>query len=730
VLEIEQPSNAAASNGHTDLWIGDWQIDPQANELKQNGRVLRLEPRAMQTLLCLAENAGRPVTRDELLARAWPDCTVNDDSLSTAISKLRKAFADDSKEPKFIETVPKVGYRLVAAVHRTPPPSQTINLQAATQTPVPTAVAEPVAPSFKRLAPATLILLVFLVCATFAGWRWMKLRRSNDAPVGKTAVPITSFPGIEISPAFSPGTGDRVAFSWRGKQQDNWDIYVQVVGAGNPLRLTEHAAVDVNPAWSPDGRFVAFSRFEKGKCEIREVPALGGAEVKLADCEFNEVPALAWSPDGKWLAWPDRAQAGEPFRIVLFELESSQKRVLTAPPAGSLGDLDVAFAPDSQSLAFLRSPVPGVEDAWIVKLAGGEPRRVTTDNVKVHGVDWTPDGRHLVYASNRGGLFSLWRSSVTESSESREPQSLGTGGGNTDAPSVAPDGKRIAYELWQDEANIYRLDLKQPSDAQATKLLFSTRWDWNPAYSPDGARIAFVSDRRGSSEIWMADKDGGNLVQRTSFGGPLVTAPQWSPDSGQIVFDARVDGNADLWLIEPDSARPRRLTTAAAEEIAPSFSRDGRWVYFGSNANGSWQVWKLPAAGGDAIQVTQTGGLVARESADGRLLYFTRRDQSGLWRMPAAGGAETRVLDTLNPVDRDNWLVTAEAIYFISRPTLEAATLTRFDLATRRMTALTRLDRFFFRSGLTLAPDQRSLLFARIDRWESDIMMIEQRLPN
>ena len=716
MLEIEQPPNAAASNGHADLWIGDWQIDPQANELKQNGNVVRLEPRAMQALLCLAENAGRPVTREELLARAWADCIVNDDSLSSAISKLRKAFADDSKEPKFIETVPKVGYRLVAAVQHK---ARFNGAHEAAPLPAETKASQP-ALNRRWLLSAGAALLLLLSAAIV--WQ-TRSRDNNPLPAGKTAVPITSFPGLEISPAFSPGAGDRVAFSWRGTQQDNWDIYVQVVGAGNPLRLTDHPASDHNPAWSPDGRFVAFARFENGKCEIRKIPALGGAEVKLADCEFNEVPALAWSPDGKWLAWPDRAQTNEPFRIVLFALETSEKRALTPPPAGSLGDLDLAFAPDSQTLAFLRSPVPGVEDAWIVSLNGGEPRQVTTDNVKVHGVDWTPDGRHLVYASNRGGLFSLWRSAI----DGGEPQSLGVGGGNTDAPSVAPDGKRIAYELWQDEANIYRLDLKQPSDSQATKLLFSTRWDWNPAYSPDGARIAFVSDRRGSAEIWTADKDGGNLAQRTSFGGPLVTAPQWSPDGKQIVFDARMAGNTDVWLLEQDSAAPRRLTNDAAEETAPSFSRDGRWIYFGSNAGGTWQVWKLLVAGGAPIQVTQNGGLVARESADGKHLYFTRREQSGLWMTPVAGGAETQALDNLNPVDRDNWLVTAESIYFISRPTPETPTLMRFDLATRKAAPLVKLNRFFFRSGLALSPDKSTLLFSRIDRWESDIMMVESR---
>lgn len=702
--------------------IGDWLIDPQANELKRHSEVIRLEPRVMQTLLCLAENAGRPVTREELLARAWPDCIVNDDSLSAAISKLRKAFADDSREPKFIETVPKVGYRLVAPVHHA---AQTDGL---TLTPSIPSVELPAKPENLKhrhhwLLAAGLSLTLLVGLASI----WLMRSRDNQpAPVTKTALPVTSFPGIEINPAFAPGAGDRVAFAWSGQQQNNWDIYVQVVGTDNPLRLTEHPAIDHNPAWSPDGRFIAFLRFEQGRCEIRKVPALGGAEVKLADCQSDEISALAWSPDGRWLAWPDRSHSNEPFRIVILSLETSQKRDLTAPPAGLLGDIDVAFAPDGQSVAFLRSPVPGVQDVWIASLSGGEPRQVTNDKVKVHGMDWTPDGRYLVYSSNRGGMFSLWRSAANGGS----PQWLGAGGGNTDSPTVAPDGRRIAYELWQDEANIYRLDLKanaQTRGAEAAKLIFSTRWDWNPSYSPDGSRIAFVSDRLGTSEIWTADKDGGNLAQRTSFGGPLVTAPQWSPDGTRIVFDARVDGNADIWLIERDNAQPRRLTSDAAEEIAPSFSRDERWIYFGSNADGSWQIWKLPVAGGAPIQITHNGGLVARESSDGKKLYFTRRNEPGLWQMPVIGGEEIRLFDNLSPVDRDNWIITDKAIYLIIRPTPEEPLLIRFDLASGKITRLAKPKRFFYRSGLTLSPDKTSMLFSCIDRWESDIMMIEHR---
>lgn len=694
------------------LLIAGWRVDADANRLEKDGKEVRLEPRVMQVLLYLAENVGQAVSRDELMSKVWSDCFVGDDALNGAVSKLRKALANGEQHSKIIETIPKVGYSLIAPVEVAPKEKNGWHLKEL-ETQINTL---PIKSSPFWLLGIGVFVLLFS-SLVFGWWFWSKNPISSANP---KIFPATSFQGIEVTPDFSP-SGDRVVFAWRGEKQDNWEIYVQVIGTDKPLKLTNNPAIDYIPKWSPDGRFIAFGHFSQGKCEIRQIPAFGGDDTKLTDCNYHEIPALSWSPDGKFLAFPDRKNSNEPFQITIFSLETQEKRIITNPPAGTVGDIDVTFSPDGKTLAIRRSPVLGVEDIWTVDVKSGETLQVTKDNVKNHGLDWTPDGKSLVYSSNRNGTFSLWQIDVIGG----EPKWLGTTGGNADAPSVSADGKRIAFEFWQDETNIYQLNLKQTAE-KPTKLLFSSRWDWNPSFSPDGKQIVFISDRLGTSEIWTADQEGGNLMQRTSFGAPLVTSPKWSPDGNKIVFDARIDGNADIWILNKDEAKPSKLTNDSAEETSPVFSNDGKWIYFTSKKSGDLQIWKLAVEGGEAIQVTKNGALSAKESRDGKNLYFVHPSKGGLWQMNLETSEETLLFNELKPVDRDNWAISGDSIYFAHRPNSDQAVLSSYDLKTKKIETIKPLEKFFFRSGITISPDGNSLLFSRIDRWESDIMILER----
>ena len=179
-------------------------------------------------------------------------------------------------------------------------------------------------------------------------------------------------------------------------------------------------------------------------------------------------------------------------------------------------------------------------------------------------------------------------------------------------------------------------------------LIISTALEISPRYSPDGKRIAFVSNRSGSDEIWVCGGDGENPIRLSSFHGPLAGSPSWSPDGKRIVFDCRPEGNADIYVVSAEGGQPRRLTTDPAEDIVPSWSRDGRWIYFTSNRNadggsGRLQIWKMPADGGEAVQMTRQGGFEPMESPDGQWLYFTQdRGSSSIRRMPT-GGAPKRL---------------------------------------------------------------------------------------
>ena len=178
-------------------------------------------------------------------------------------------------------------------------------------------------------------------------------------PPGKTPeaalnpVPLTTYPGFQFKPSFSPD-GNQVAFAWNGEKQDNFDIYVKMIGTnGPPLRLTTDAAQDRFPAWSPDGRFIAFLRsLPSGKRAVLVIPAIGGLERKIAEIFSESRPT--WSPDGNWLAISERDSETEPLALSLLSVETGEMRRLTSPPTHSLGDFDPAFSPDGRSLAFSR----------------------------------------------------------------------------------------------------------------------------------------------------------------------------------------------------------------------------------------------------------------------------------------------------------------------------------------------------------------------------------------
>ena len=655
----------------------------------------------MQVLLCLASRAGRPVSREELMRFAWSDVVVGDDALNAAISKLRRLFEDDPRSPRFIETVPKVGYRLIAPVERD-----------GEAQPLPR---RPLRASVKpaRIAAAAAVLVVIAAVALLVLRR--EPRSSTAAQEAIRMLPLTSDPGIEVQPAISPGTGERVAYAWKGPAGDDWSIWVRTLGVGEPLQLTRGAGSDHHPTWSPDGRWIAFTRTEDRVCSLMRVPALGGEAERVGACSAP-VHDLDWSPDGRLLAWSEPVEPGAPHRIVLLELQSGRKSALTVPDPRSVGDLAVAFAPDGTRVGFIRSPALGVEEVWLTGLHGASPRRVTELGGKIHGFDWATDTELLV-SSNRGGLFALW----SVPAGGGDPVWITGGPSDINAPSAGAGGRSIAFEQWSDEVNLHEIDLRS---GEARTLVASSRWDWDPTLSPDGSRLAFVSDRSGSSEIWIADMSGVNPMRRTSFGGPYVTRPRWSPDGRTLVFDARADGVADIWTMPAAGGAPRRITDDAAQDLAPFWSPDGQRIFFGSNRGAGWAIWSVRLDGSDAREHVP-GGWVGEWTASGDLLY-TLRGEPGLWIAPADGSTAKRIVDDLAPVDALTWCVRDGAVYHVRRDDPEEPVLVRTELSDLSSRELAPLGPILRQSALAITPDGARAILARVARLESDIVVLQR----
>ena len=582
-------------------------------------------------------------------------------------------------------------------------------------------------------------LLGGLLLITVGAWYLSHMiTKRGLTPPALTAVPLTTDPGFEGMPSLSPD-GSQVAFASFGEKLDNLDIYVkQIGGGGPPLRLTSDPAVDKFPAWSPDGRSIAFVRERGDKDEVLLIPAIGGPERRLAQTAYDlpwgpslNPPCLSWSPDSKYLMTVDRASAGEPPGLFVLSIATGEKRRLTTPPAPALADTNPAVSPDGRALAFVRVISTSNPQLFVLPLsqdyrATGAARRLDVPQPWVVNPAWTADGQEIVCSAGPpwiGGM--LWRVSV---SDSEKPMLLASLGTTSSQPTVSRLGNRLVYQVWTWNSHAWRAEVSGGTKPlAAVKLIASTRQEYNAQYSPDGSRVAFSSDRSGNSEIWVCNGDGSNPVQLTSLESSSGT-PRWFPDGRRIVFDSQKEGQEEIYVIDTETRVPRRLTSDPSDDVTPSVSHDGKWIYFGSTRTGSLEVWRLPAEGGQAVQVTHEGGAIPFESLDGKKIYYQKKlADSDVWQVPVAGGEETRVL---GPAGQLQFAVVADGIYFIEPGPpgyagwIKGNSLKFFSFA--KGTAEKVFDiKYLPQVGLSLSPDGRYVLFSQVDPFGVDLMLVE-----
>jgi Tol biopolymer transport system component/DNA-binding winged helix-turn-helix (wHTH) protein len=693
--------------------FADFEVDFRAGELRKRGRRIRLQEQPFRVLTMLVERSGEVVSREELRQKLWPaDTFVDfDHGLNSAVARLREKLNDSAEAPRYVETVPKRGYRFIGLVEEAD--SSVLD----TLTPVPTPKIQPGVLSRVGIRSWTAVVLALVALLLFAGWKlWQLTRGHSDRPL--EIIPMAVLPGYEVEPAFSRD-GNQVAFREINGHR-NSGIFTALVSGDSSLRLTNSPA-DCCATWSPDSRQVAFVRRNESKDDIYVVPALGGIERKVYSSPRDLNPHLTWSPDGRVLAFPENDGTDTHSWITLLSLVDSTTRRLTMPP-GEDRDDSPAFSPDGSQVAFDRESIAGVaNNVYVVSAKGGAPRRLTFDNRPIFGLTWDADGCEVIYSSIREGPAKLWRVSTSGG----VPRPVPGVGLMAYSPSVPPKGNELAYRQAIGKDNIWRITLKDSKHLSGPPniAIAAKGRKLRPNFSPDGKRIAFESDRLGAMEIWACNNDGRNCTQLTSLHGTAGNA-HWSPDGRHIAFEFHPSERAEVYLLDVETHVSTLVSTIpGADNLAPSWSRDGRWLYFSSRrGTGPFQIWKISPTRGRPIQVTKAGGIAATESRDGRFLYYSKYEANGVWRMPLAGGAEVRVLDQPPGTEWFNWGLADKGIYFLNTTTTPRTTVAFFDFATRKTTAITSFDKPWG-WGFAVSPDGSSLLYVQSEFEESNIMV-------
>jgi Tol biopolymer transport system component len=637
--------------------------------------------------------------------------------------KLEEYYAGPGVNDRVVITVPTGGYaphfeirpeaapRVVTLPQQQPPPSR---------------------PGLASRAAIRWILLGLVCGVCFVVlWKWL----AHTQPPVSLEVPVTRLPGLEFQPSLSPD-GKSVAFVWSGPGHD-YDIYVKKLDDGSVRRLTRGSAYDVFPSWSPDGRNIAFLRlFPDGTKHIVIVPASGGKERLL--CTTNAAqpawvddpsvlsfsPGPAWSADGKFLAISDRSNDKEPDTLYFVSVSSGQKKRAVTPEPREVGDYDPAFSADGKTLAFVRvGNYRRTSDIFVYNLAGGSVKRITSDSKIIKGLTWAT-ARRLVFSSNRAGNRLLW----TVSSRGGMPEQLLGAGQNVSYPSASVDGRALVYAERFRNTDVWRVPLKTAGGEQKTavRLIASSTTNDSAQYSPDGKKIAFISDRSGAAAIWICNADGSDPVSLFSENSSPVGTPRWSPDGRQIVFDMVKDGHSAIAVVEVKTGAVRVVAAGPSDYMMPSWSRDGRFIYYVlPTGSAQVQVWKKPLAEGGAFQVTYQGGGEASESPDGTVLYYLK-GRAGVWHAPSFGGTESPAPGLENVVTSRHFFVARTGIYFLASEQPPWKIEYRA-FSNGKISDVATIERTpeFQTPSLSVSPDERWLIYTQLDQSGEDIMMVK-----
>jgi len=661
------------------LRFGPFEANLSTGKVWKHGHQLHLQEQPARILTALLQHRGEVVSREDLTRLLWPDGTYVDfdRGLNAAVNRLRQALSDSAESPRYVETVARRGYRFIAPVelaapaNATPPPPQASA----------TADASPRRNWLLSVAGTLLITSTAIVAA------WLFVSRKPDAvSLPLKSIPLTSYQGTETHPTLSPD-GSQVAFSWDGPSEDNQDIYVKTVGSDSPLRLTTNVAEDVYPAWSPDGRLIAFLRRPEG---IFVVPPTGGPERKLPVSRVYP-RAPSWSPDSSTLAFTRYSEGSEPGGIFALNLETGRTWRL-AQNGDGLSYNTPAFSPDGRSLAYAscRAGI-GSCNIQVVQLDAnlnvtGIAKTLAVAPEVVESIAWAQDQQSLIVAEF---VYAQGGSKLTQVAlrpqNGLRPLLLA---GDASFAATTKLGQRFAYSHSYEDFDLF---LWRGGEFKRSPLS-STLLDSYPHLSPDGSKIAFGSTRSGALDVWVANTDGGVATQLTR--SRASGTPRWSPDGKWIVFDTQnAEGTWDIQLSDSAGGQVRPVAHHKANDKVPSFSRDGKWIYFSSNREGVDLIFRVPVSGGDPVRITNRRAWVAFESFDGKALYYAPGAGCNLplFVTPlTGGGAERTVIDS---VCGRGFSVTEKGIIYTAGPDQQHhVTVRLFDIQTGQSREIARVD--------------------------------------
>jgi Tol biopolymer transport system component/DNA-binding winged helix-turn-helix (wHTH) protein len=563
--------------------FGDFTVDAEQRVLLLNSNPLPLAPKVFDTLLILVDKSGRIVEKKELMSQLWPDTFVEESNLTFNIKQLRKVIGDDARQPRFIETVPRRGYRFIAEV------KQDVESNADKNEILPAAPAS-ILPATKRSYLSLAALTVLLAGSILIAW-FLSQRRTTrlelSAPILSALFKSEKFSNTGHYYAVISPDGKYVAYTREIEGRQN--IWLRQLETSENIQIVPPSDYHYSGLTISHGGnslyFVRKNETEQTPTEVCRVMTFGGTPVKIIE---NSEGWISLSPDDQQISFVRCKYEDDAFcsLYVVGADGKGERKLLSRPRPIRIGDSQ--FSPDGKSIAFATGQSwSGGNNFQVMRidLASGVETEVSSKRFfNIKNLKWLPDGQSLLLTAkeNLDGRLRIWQLS-TVTGEARALT-------NDAADYVDISLDRTASKMVATQAsNSFRLHLTPTSDVKNPRTLTAAR------------RFAFAPD-------------------------------------GKIIYSGD-DGN--IWTINADGGEQRQLTNSSLTDFWPRVSPDGKHIFFASNRTGSNQVWRMNIDGSNQIQITtREGGYPQFVAPDGKWLYFHSGLRQTLWRVSTEGSEE------------------------------------------------------------------------------------------
>ena len=566
--------------------FGEFKVDVEQKVLLRNTKPLQLAPKVFETLLILVDSNGRIVEKAELMRRLWPDTFVEDSNLTFNIQQLRKSLGDNARDPNYIETVPRRGYRFIAEVTKNVEPSGAARF-------------EPNRPDSKvaehrrsyLLVAASLVLLLTLLVFVLWSPRNRNAAFASTAPI--LSAPFKSEKLVSVGPVRAVITSDGKYMAYTRDSGGKEGIWLRQLETSENIQIVAPTASRYfGLATSPDGNTLYFARRAEGSQldrNIFRVMTFGGIPSQIVE---HTEGWIGVSPDGRQISFVRCKHEHEDY-CSLFTVDvdgKNERRLLTRRHPIRISDNQ--FSPDGKSIAFATGQSStGSSDFRLMRLDltnGAESQITSKTFFEITSLKWLPDGNNLLLAAKEmhDGRQRVWHVSATT--------------GETQVIS-------------KDASDYFSLSLDKAADKMIATLSGNT------------------------FQLYVAKMDAVNNPKRLSAArsGVAFTA------DGKLVY---AGNDVDIWTINQDGGEQRQLTNNSFSDISPRPSPDSRYIFFSSNRSGTTHVWRMNADGSSQVQLTRkVGGYPRFISSDGNWVYFYSGINEDLWRVSAEGGEETPV---------------------------------------------------------------------------------------